>query len=117
MLRNASDHQPLLANNAGARSLRKETQDLKVCRYGSNALCPVPLLDTDALVQPLQERVFEPLHVHLHVRLIAGRDILRLGHAVKRKQQQASRKKQVTLSQGERTLHSMSFRKACKTQK
>lgn len=65
----------------------RKQETLEVCRYGSNALRPVPLLYADALVQPLQERVFEALHVRLHVRLVAGRDVLRLGRTENKQKQ------------------------------
>lgn len=55
-----------------------EEKNLKCCCDGSNALRSIPLLGADALVQPLQEGILEPLCVLLHVRLVAGRDILRL---------------------------------------
>lgn len=54
--------------NIGMDTTKK---DSKVCRHGSSALRPVPLLDADTLVQPLQERFLESLHVHLHVGLVA----------------------------------------------
>lgn len=52
---------------------------LKVHRYGGGALSSVSALDADALVQSLEESVFESSNERLHLRLVARRYFLGLG--------------------------------------
>lgn len=52
--------------------------DLEFCRDGSRALCYVSALDTQTLVQPIEEGILETRHVLLHLCLVTRRYIFSL---------------------------------------